>query len=427
MIRMMRYGETPNREIFRRSLNEKDVSGAVAAIIADVRTRGDAALYDYAERYDHAKLSSLEVSRAELDAALDATEPRFLDILHKAAANIRRFHEQQKRAGFVLGGEDGTLVGQRVSPIERVGLCVPGGATPLASTVLMDAIPAKLAGVPELILVTPARSDGTVDAAILAAAQVAGVDRVFKLGGAQAVAALAYGTESVPKVDKIVGPGGSYVAEAKRQVFGTVAIDLIAGPSEVLIVADGKSDARHIAADMLAQAEHDTMAAAVLVTDSAALAQAVQMELEVQLAQLPRQEVARASIENNGRIIVADDLSAALDIANEIAPEHLELCVDEPFAWLGRVKHAGSVFLGRHAPEALGDYLAGPNHTLPTMGAARFSSPLSVDDFIKKTQFIYYTQDALGAVADDIAIFARKEGLDAHARSATVRFEEEDA
>ena len=288
----------------------------------------------------------------------------------------------------------------------------------------MDAIPAKLAGVPELILVTPAKPDGSVDAAILAAASVAGVDRVFKCGGAQAVAALAYGTGSVPKVDKIVGPGGAYVAEAKRQVFGAVAIDLIAGPSEVLIVADGKSEAKHVAADMLAQAEHDKMAAAVLVTDSMDLAKAVQAELEAQLPLLTRKEIARASIENNGKIIVADDLSAALEIANEIAPEHLELCVDEPFAWLGRVRHAGSVFLGRSSPEALGDYFAGPNHTLPTLGAARFSSPLSVDDFIKKTQFIYYTADALGNVAEDIAAFARTEGLTAHARSATIRFEE---
>lgn len=424
MIRIMKYGETPNSELFLRSQSAKDVSAAVAEIIANVRENGDRALFDYAERYDHAKLTSLEVSPDEFEAARAAVDDGFLDILERAAANIRAFHEQQKRGGFVLSG-DGTVVGQRVMPIERVGLCVPGGETPLASTVLMDAIPAKLAGVPELVLVTPAKPDGSVDPAILAAASVAGVDRVFKCGGAQAVAALAYGTESVPKVDKIVGPGGSYVAEAKRQVFGAVAIDLIAGPSEVLIVADGKSEAKHVAADMLAQAEHDKMAAAVLVTDSMALAKAVQAELEAQLPLLRREEIARASIENNGKIIVADDLSAALDIANEIAPEHLELCVDEPFAWLGRVKHAGSVFLGRSSPEALGDYFAGPNHTLPTMGAARFSSPLSVDDFIKKTQFIYYTADALGGVAEDIAAFARMEGLTAHARSATIRFEEE--
>ena len=425
MIRIMQYGETPNGELFRRRAASADVSKSVAEIIGNVRTNGDRALLDYAARYDHAELASLEVSRAELDAALSAIEPDFLRVLNRAAANIRAFHEQQKRAGFVLSGESGTVVGQRVTPIERVGLCVPGGETPLASTVLMDAIPAKLAGVPELVLVTPAKPDGTIDPAILAAAQVAGVDRVFKLGGAQAVAALAYGTESVPKVDKIVGPGGAYVAEAKRQVFGAVAIDVIAGPSEVLIVADGKSDPRHVAADMLAQAEHDVLAASVLVTDSRALAEAVRDELERQLPLLARESIARKSIDDNGKIIVADDLSAAIDISNEIAPEHLELCVDEPFSWLGRVKHAGSVFLGRSCPEALGDYMAGPNHTLPTMGAARFSSPLGVDDFVKKTQFIYYTRDALHELAWDIDAFARKEGLTAHARSATIRFEEE--
>ncbi|MBE7005165.1 MAG: histidinol dehydrogenase, partial [Ruminococcaceae bacterium] len=254
---------------------------------------------------------------------------------------------------------------------------------------------------------------------------VAGVDRIFKLGGAQAIAALAYGTESVPRVDKIVGPGNAYVAEAKKQVFGTVAIDMIAGPSEVLIVSDGRSEAKHLASDMLAQAEHDKMSSAVLVTDSAELAKAVQAELETQLPLLEREEIARASIENNGKIIVVKDISAAIDVANELAPEHLELCVDEPFAWLGAICNAGSVFLGRNTPEALGDYLAGPNHTLPTGGTARFSSPLGVDDFIKKTQFIYYTRDALGAVAEDVAAFARKEGLTAHARSAVVRFEEE--
>ncbi|MCR5826257.1 MAG: histidinol dehydrogenase [Oscillospiraceae bacterium] len=427
MIQLMRYGETPNSELFRRGGAAAEVGAAVAAIIENVRANGDRALLDYAARFDHAQLTTLEVSAAELDEAIRAIEPDFLRVLERAAENIRAFHEQQKRSGFVLDGADGTVVGQRVLPIERVGLCVPGGETPLASTVLMDAIPAKLAGVPELVLVTPAKPDGSIDAAILAAARVAGVDRVFKLGGAQAVAALAYGTESVPKVDKIVGPGGAYVAEAKRQVFGTVAIDLIAGPSEVLIVADGKSDARHVAADMLAQAEHDVLAAAVLVTDSQALAEAVRDELERQLPLLAREEIARRSIEDNGKIIVADDLFAAIDVANEIAPEHLELCVDEPFAWLGRVKHAGSVFLGRSCPEALGDYMAGPNHTLPTMGAARFSSPLGVDDFVKKTQFIYYTRDALRSLAWDIDAFARKEGLTAHARSATIRFEEEEA
>ncbi len=425
MIRIMNYGETPNSELFLRGLSAADVKGAVAEIIETVRREGDRALYAYAEKYDGARLDSLEVSRTERDEALAAVDPELLRVLRAAAENIRRFHEQQKRAGFILSDRDGVVVGQKVTPIERVGLCVPGGKTPLSSTVLMDAIPAKLAGCPELIMVTPAAPDGRVHPAILAAASVAGVDRVFKIGGAQAVAALAYGTESVPKADKIVGPGGAYVAEAKRQVFGAVDIDLIAGPSEVLIVADGKSEAKHVAADMLAQAEHDKMATAVLVTDSRMLAEAVRDELERQLPLLAREEIARASIERNGKIIVADSLDAAIDIANELAPEHLELCVDEPFDYLSRVRHAGSVFLGRSSPEALGDYFAGPNHTLPTSGTARFSSPLSVDDFVKKTQYIYYTEQALGGVAEDIARFARAEGLTAHARSALIRFEED--
>ena len=425
MIRILKYGEVPNSELFLRGADAADVGVAVAAILADVRKNGDSALYGYAEKYDGAKLDALEVGKEELDAALAAVDPAFLRILREAADNIRAFHEKQKRAGFLLSERDGVVIGQRIEPIERVGLCVPGGRTPLSSTVLMDAIPAKLAGCRELVAATPPAPDGSIHPAILAAASIAGVDRIFKIGGAQGVAALAYGTQSVPRVDKIVGPGGAYVAEAKRQVFGTVAIDMIAGPSEVLIVADGKSSARHVAADMLAQAEHDRMATAALVTDSQELALAVRDELEAQLPLLAREEIARASIDNNGKIIVADDLSAALEIAKEIAPEHLELCVDEPFAWLGRVRHAGSVFLGRNSPEALGDYLAGPNHTLPTSGTARFSSPLSVDDFIKKTQYIYYTKDALGGVADDIARFAREEGLTAHARSALIRFEEE--
>ena len=425
MIRILRYGEVPVGELLLRGASGADVSAAVAEILAQVRRDGDRALYALTERFDGAKLDALEVPRAELDAAREAIEPALLETLLRAAANIRAFHERQRRTGFVVSERAGVVLGQKVTPIERVGLCVPGGRTPLASTVLMDAIPAKLAGCPELIMVTPAAPDGKIHPAILAAASVAGVDRVFKLGGAQAVAALAYGTQSVPKVDKIVGPGGAYVAEAKRQVFGAVAIDVIAGPSEVLIVADGGSDARCVAADMLAQAEHDKNAAAVLVTDSEALANAVAAELEAQLPLLAREEIARASVERNGKIILTDDLSAAIDVANELAPEHLELCVDDPFGYLGRVRNAGSVFLGRSSPEALGDYLAGPNHTLPTSGAARFSSPLSVDDFIKKTQFIYYTPEALGEVAEDVARFARAEGLTAHARSALIRYEED--
>ena len=423
MIQILKYGEVSNQEIFARTIPQDTVTDRVAEIIARVRQRGDAALLEYCEQLDGAKLDCLQVSREEIDGALAAVEPEFLAVLKKAAANIRAFHEKQLRSGFRMEGS-GTILGQKVIPMEKVGLCVPGGKTPLSSTVLMDAIPAKVAGCRELIMVTPARPDGTIDASILAAASIAGVDKIFKLGGAQAVAALAYGTESVPAVDKIVGPGGAYVAEAKKQVFGKVAIDMIAGPSEILVVADGKSDPRYVAADMLSQAEHDTFASAVLVTDSAELASAVQAEIERQLPELIREKIARASIDNHGKIIVAENIASAIDIANEIAPEHLELCVDDPFDYLEKVRNAGSVFLGRSCPEALGDYLAGANHTLPTGGTARFSSPLSVDDFVKKSQYIYYTEEALAGVAQDIARFACKEGLTGHARSALIRTEE---
>ena len=422
MIKLMKFGDVPPEEIFARAVPEIDVSAVVAEIIETVRTRGDAALLEYNEKFEKAKLDALEVSASEMDAALEAADPAFLAILERAAANIRAFHEKQLRAGFRMD-LDGRVLGQKIMPIEKVGLCVPGGVTPLSSTVLMDAIPAKIAGCAELVMVTPPRADGTIDASILAAAKVAGVDRVFKLGGAQAVAALAYGTESVPKVDKIVGPGGAFVAEAKRQVFGRVSIDMIAGPSEVLVLADGKSDAACVAADLLSQAEHDKLAAAVLVTDSEALANEVREEIERQLPQLAREEIARASIENNGKIIVTDDLDAAVDVANAIAPEHLELCVDAPFDYLDRIRNAGSVFLGRSCPEAMGDYYAGANHTLPTSGTARFSSPLSVDDFVKKTQYIYYSADALLKAVDDVAAFAMQEGLTGHARSVTIRKE----
>ncbi|MBQ7798901.1 MAG: histidinol dehydrogenase, partial [Oscillospiraceae bacterium] len=299
------------------------------------------------------------------------------------------------------------------------------GTAAYPSTVLMDAIPAKIAGCPEVVMVTPPSKNGKVNPVILASAYIAGVDKIFKVGGAQAIAALAYGTESIPKVDKIVGPGNAFVAEAKRQVFGQVSIDMIAGPSEILVVADGASDAKCVAADLLSQAEHDVNASAVLVTDSIELANAVSSELERQIPLLERAEIARKSIDNNGKIIVAADLLKVIEIANEIAPEHLELCVDEPFKYLDKIRHAGSIFMGRNCPEALGDYYAGPNHTLPTSGTAKFSSPLSVDDFVKKTQFTYYSRDALKEVADEVAYFATKEGLTAHAKSATIRFEEE--
>ncbi|MBQ1245987.1 MAG: histidinol dehydrogenase [Clostridia bacterium] len=422
MIKIYRYGQVPNSEIFARDNIASGVEDTVAAIIADVRARGDEALYDYARRFDKADLAALEVTPSELETALAAVEPEFLSILTEAAANIRAFHEKQVRNSFVISEKNGVVMGQKVTPIEKVGLYVPGGTAAYPSTVLMDAIPAKIAGCTEIVMVTPPARDGGVNPAILAAAHVAGVDRIFKVGGAQAVAALAYGTETIPAVDKIVGPGNAYVAEAKKQVFGRVSIDMIAGPSEILVVADSASNPVHVAADLLSQAEHDRMAAAVLVTDSYALAEAVSAELERQIPLLPRAEIARTSIDNNGKIIVSEgNLSLAIDIANEIAPEHLELCVDNPFDYLDKVKHAGSIFMGRYCPEALGDYFAGPNHTLPTSGTARFSSPLSVDDFVKKSQFTYYTADALAAVADKVAYFAEKEGLSAHARSATVR------
>ena len=425
MIKIFKYGEVSPDEIFARENPTANVADAVSDIIDNVARRGDAALYEYCLRFDRAELDALEVTEQEIDEAFRSVDPEFVDILREAAANIREFHSRQKRNSFVINEKDGVITGQKVIPIEKVGLYVPGGTAAYPSTVLMDSIPAKIAGCRDIVMVTPPSSDGRVNPVILAAAKIAGVDRIFKLGGAQAIAALAYGTESVPRVDKIVGPGNAYVAEAKKQVFGRVSIDMIAGPSEILVVADGVSDPVFVAADMLSQAEHDKNASAVLVTDSYALAEAVSAELERQIPALPRAEIARASIDNNGKIIVAEnDISLALDIANEIAPEHLELCLDNPFDYLDRVKHAGSVFMGRYCPEALGDYFAGPNHTLPTSGTARFSSPLGVEDFVKTTQFTYYTESALKRVADKVSYFAKKEGLDAHARSATVRFEE---
>ncbi len=423
MIKIYKFGEVPASEIFARFHPTASVEGAVADIIAEVIKNRDEALKYYSKKFDGVELSALEVTQEEIETAYQNADRAFVAVLEEAAANIRQFHEKQVREGFSIQREKGVVIGQKVTPIERVGLYVPGGTAAYPSTVLMDAIPAKIAGCREIVMVTPPAKDGSVNPDILTAAKVAGVTRIFKVGGAQAVAALAYGTESVPKVDKIVGPGNAYVAEAKKQVFGKVSIDMIAGPSEILIVADGKNDPKHIAADLLSQAEHDKMASAVLVTDSEAFANAVSEELERQIPLLPRATIARASIDDNGKIIVASDLLQAIEISNEIAPEHLELCVDDPFAYLDKVKHAGSVFMGRYCPEALGDYFAGPNHTLPTSGTAKFSSPLSVDDFVKKTQFSYYTKEALAAVADKVALFANKEGLQAHAKSASTRSE----
>ena len=425
MIKIMNSAEVSRNEIFSRVVPGVNVEDIVADIIKNVRENGDNALYAYCEKFDMVKLSALEVTEAEIDEAFSLVEPEFIRILRDAAENICAFHEKQVRNSFIINDKKGVVMGQKVIPIEKAGLYVPGGTAAYPSTVLMDSIPAKIAGVRELVMVTPPNAEGRINPVILAAAHVAGVDKIFKVGGAQAIAALAYGTESIPKVDKIVGPGNAFVAEAKKQVFGQVSIDMIAGPSEILIVADGASNPRHLAADLLSQAEHDKLASAVLVTDSAELALAVQAELEVQIPKLERADIARASVDNNGKIIVADNLEEVIAISNEIAPEHLELCVDNPFDYLDRIRHAGSVFMGRNCPEALGDYFAGPNHTLPTSGMARFSSPLSVDDFIKKTQYTYYTRDALARVAKDVAAFATAEGLTAHAKSALIRTEDD--
>ena len=427
MIRIIPFDTLKPEQILNRDIRaEADVEATVDAIIADVRARGDAALKDYARKFDHAELADLRVSQAEIDEAFAAVEPDFVETLRMAADNIRAFHEQQVHKDILFERAPGVLLGQKYTPIEKAGVYVPGGTAAYPSTVLMDVIPAKVAGVKQIVMTTPAGPDGKVNPAILAAAVTAGIDLIFKTGGAQAVAALAYGTQSIPAVDKIVGPGNIYVATAKRKVFGTVGIDMIAGPSEILVLADGKSDPAWVAADLLSQAEHDRLASPVLVTDSMDLAKAVQAELEVQIPRLPRAAIARASVEANGKIVVAENLDLAIDAVNIIAPEHLEICLDDPFAVLSRIKNAGSIFMGRNVPEALGDYFAGPNHTLPTSGTARFSSPLSVDDFVKKSSFIYYTRDALGQVKDRIADFAEHEGLHAHAKSVTIRFEGEE-
>ncbi len=425
MIKIMEYSTLSYDEIFARTVPEMDVEDIVANIIKNVRQNGDKALFEYTEKFDKAKLDNLMVTKEEIQDALTLVEPRFIDILKRAAANIRKFHEKQVKNSFIINDENGIVMGQKVIPIDKAGLYVPGGTAAYPSTVLMDSIPAKIAGCKEVVMVTPPDKNGKVNPAILAAAYVAGVDKIFKVGGAQAIAALAYGTQSIPKVDKIVGPGNAFVAEAKRQVFGKVSIDMIAGPSEILIVADSTANPVHIAADLLSQAEHDKMASAVLVTDSMLLANKVSEQLEIQIPKLSRCEIARESIDKNGKIIVADNLSVAIDISNEIAPEHLELCVDNPFDYLDSIRHAGSIFMGKNCPEALGDYFAGPNHTLPTSGTAKFSSPLSVDDFVKKTQYTYYTREGLGRVAEDVAFFAEKEGLTAHAKSAIVRIKED--
>lgn len=426
-MKILDYNEIDKRTLFLRRLEDSGIEDVVRGIIADVAENGDSALFAYAKKFDRAELDALEVTKAELDDALLSIPAELIAAMQTAAENIRAFHSMQMREGFRLERPNGVYMGQKITPIEKVGLYIPGGTASYPSTVFMNAIPAKLAGCPLVVMVSPPNANGQIAAPILAAAKLAGVDRVFKMGGAQAVAALAYGTETVPKVDKIAGPGNAYVAEAKRQVFGRVAIDMIAGPSEILVVADETATPAFVAADLLSQAEHDALASAVLITNSRQIADAVSVEVERQLSTLPRETIARVSIENHGKIIVIDDLLCAIDLANDLAPEHLELCVKEPERYLAYVKNAGSVFLGNDCPESLGDYLAGPNHTLPTSGTARFSSPLSVDDFVKKTQYTYFSREALAELSDKIAVFARAEGLEAHARAALIRSEENNA
>ena len=424
MIKIIRIENAAKDEILTRDIKlESGVESIVAGIIANVRENGDAALREYSLKFDKADIKNLRVTAEEIEEAYASEDPALIATLETAKKNIWNFHEKQLRKGFEIKGENGIVSGQKITPIEKVGIYVPGGTASYPSTVLMNAIPAKIAGVSEIIMVTPPDKNGNIPSAILCAAKIAGVDTIIKTGGAQAVAALAYGTESVPKADKVVGPGNVFVATAKRMLYGLVDIDMIAGPSEILVLADGTCNPKYVAADLLSQAEHDRLASAVLVTDSEELAFAVRDEIEAQLRTLPREEIARASIEANGKIIIAKDFEQGIEIANEIAPEHLEVCVDEPFRYLDKIKNAGSIFLGKNTPEALGDYLAGTNHTLPTSGTARFSSPLSVDDYVKKSQYIYYTEEALGEVKDSIVLFANREGLQAHGRSAAIRFE----
>ncbi|MBQ3596655.1 MAG: histidinol dehydrogenase [Clostridia bacterium] len=424
MIKILDYQSVDKSEIFSRFSPTASVGPIVEQIINQVKERGDSALIDFALKFDGAKLQSIKVSQEEIDLAYQSVDKNLINILIEAYENIKQFHQKQLRQGFEIKKQNGVIIGQKITPIERVGLYVPGGTAAYPSTVLMDSVPALVAGCKDVCITTPPNKEGKINPVILAAAKIAGVKNVYKTGGAGAIAALAYGTETIEKVDKIVGPGNAFVAEAKRQVFGKVSIDMIAGPSEILIIADGKSNPEYVAADLLSQAEHDVNASAVLVTDSVQLAKAVSEQLEKQIPLLERNEIARASIDNNGKIILAKDFEQVISVSNEIAPEHLELCVDNPFEYLDKIQNAGSIFLGRYTPEALGDYFAGPNHTLPTSGTARFSSPLSVDDFIKKSQYVYYTENALSQQGEKVSVFAKSEGLTAHAKSVTVRLEE---
>ncbi len=426
MIRIAK-GDRAYCERFIQSLkdrvreNDRSVEDGVAAILRDVRDNGDRAVRAYSEKFDGWVPDSLEISMAEIERITADCDPAFLAAMERAAENIRAFHARQKQQSRIDPERNGVLVGQRVRGLHRVGVYVPGGTAAYPSSVLMNVIPAKIAEVGEIVMVTPPGRTGKPDKNILAAAKIAGVDRVFLIGGAQAVAALAYGTESVPKVDKVVGPGNIFVATAKKLLYGTIDIDMIAGPSEILVIADSSAKPEYLAADLMSQAEHDRMASAILITPDEALARATADEIERQMETLSRRDIIRESIDNFGAIIVCESLTEAVDFANELAPEHLEVCCENPLEYIGKLDNAGSVFLGNYSPEPLGDYFAGPNHVLPTSGTARFFSPLSVDDFIKKSSFIYYTKDALLAAADDIIRIAETEELTAHANSIAVR------
>lgn len=427
MIRIAKADGVSERELInqlkaRSGEIDRKVTSAVTEILNNVKQNGDGAVREYTLKFDGHMPSKFEISREEIDSSPDKCDRDFILALYKAADNIRDFHTRQKQQSWLEPKQNGVILGQRIRGLKRVGVYVPGGTAAYPSSVLMNVIPAKIAGVKEIVMVTPPQKDGTANPDILAAAKIAGVDRVFLMGGAQAVAALAYGTQSVPKVDKIVGPGNIFVATAKKLLYGTVDIDMIAGPSEILIVADKSANPKFLAADLMSQAEHDKMASAILLTTSEETANETAKELSRQMQTLERRDIIEQSLNDFGAIIVCKDISEAVDFANELAPEHLELAVENPMEYIGRVDNAGSVFLGHYSPEPLGDYFAGPNHVLPTSGTARFFSPLSVDSFIKKSSFIYYTEPALSEAKDDIIKLAETEGLTAHANSIEVRF-----
>lgn len=425
MIKIINYkrGDSLKPILVRSQFSYDNINKKVKAIIEDVKKNGDKALIKYNKQFDNADTKKLEVSKREIDLAYNKIDGKLKKTLNLAYKNIEKFHRHQIRNGFIINEGNGIVIGEIIKPIEKVGVYIPGGTAIYPSTVLMNVIPAKVAKVPEIVLVSPPNKNGKINDIILAAAKVSGVDRVFKIGGAQAIAALSYGTESVPKVYKIAGPGNIYVATAKRLVYGEISIDMFAGPSEVLIIADDNANPVHIAADMLAQAEHDRLASSILITISEDIANKVNEELYKQLQKLTRKEIAEESIKNNGKIIITKNLNDAVFISNEMAPEHLEINIKEPFSILSKIKNAGSIFLGENTPEALGDYLSGTNHVLPTSGTAKFSSPLSVDDFVKKSYVTYYTKEALHKVKDSIINFAENEKLEAHANSVRLRFE----